>query len=80
MSVAFEDITEEMGANPEQESWVSVVEGMSVYRVWQDENNIIVYTVDMDKDRDNCMTQADDEVQEHVLDLMENYEPDTSTI
>ena len=69
-NVHFEDITENMEGNPEVERWTSVIEGMQCYRVWQDENNIIVYSVG----EDGKEQQVNDAVQEHVLELMEGYD------
>lgn len=68
-AVSFEDITENMDGNPDVEAWTSVVDGMSFYRVWEDENNIIVYTVD----KDGNQSQANEHVQDYVLRLMEVY-------
>ena len=70
-NVFFEDITEEMGGNPEKERWTSVIEGMTIYRVWRDENNIIVYRADMDNGGEK---EVNNETQERVLELMEGYD------
>ena len=68
-NVFIEDITENMEGNPEVERWTSVIEGMQCYRVWQDDNNIIVYSMG-----DDGMEQVNNAVQEHVLELMEGYD------
>ena len=69
--VFFEDITEDMGGNPETERWTSVIEGMTTYRVWQDENNIIVYRADMDKGGEK---EVDKDTHERVIKLLEDYD------
>lgn len=69
-SVFIEDITEEMGGNPETENWTSVIDGMTIYRVWQDENNAIVYKADMDNNKDAIV---DDETHEYILDLVDEH-------
>lgn len=68
-NVFIEDITENMEGNPEVERWTSVIEGMQCYRVWQDDNNIIVYSIG-----DDGIEQVNNAVQEHVLELMEGYD------
>ena len=69
-NVFIEDMTENMEGNPEVERWTSVIEGMRYYRVWQDDNNVIVYSVD----EDGKEQQVNDAVQEHVLELVEGYD------
>ena len=69
-NVHFEDITENMEGNPEIERWISVVEGMRCYRVWQGDNNIIVYSVG----EDGKEQQVNETAQEYVLGLMEGYD------
>lgn len=65
-NVFIEDISSEFKTG----KWTSVVEGMQCYRVWQDDNNIIVYTVG----EDGKEQQVNDAVQEYVLELMEGYD------
>ena len=69
-NVHIEDITENMGGNPETERWTSVIEGMTIYRVWQDENNIIVYKADMEKGGEK---EVNNETQERIVELLEDY-------
>lgn len=66
--MGFEDITEDMGGNPEVEQWLAVQDGMQSYRVWTDDGSMIVYIVNESGEMDTVNDKTHERVVEMILD------------
>ena len=66
MSVAIEDITENMGGEHEVSEWYSLIDNMKCYRINVDENEATVYH------QDNTLVE-DEELAEDLVDKLFEY-------